>query len=68
MKVRAIKTCFVDNGFRSEGTEFDYSGPHNTNLEYLDTQGVEAEAMPVPKKWGQKARLAAELVVARTAA
>lgn len=35
-KVRAIRLCFVDNSLRQEGDEFDYEGPENGNLEYLE--------------------------------
>lgn len=40
-KVKAKILCFVDNGLRQPGDVFEYKGPHNHNLEYLD--GVEAE-------------------------
>lgn len=60
-RVRAIRICFVDNGLRTEGAEFDYDGPHNTNLEYLDgAQDVEDDEPVIvksaPKKWASKNR------------
>lgn len=64
-QVRAKKLCFVDNGLRQEGEQFEYNGPKNTNLEYLDgapeeSNGVEqAETEAVPaKKWTPKAKRA----------
>ena len=36
MRVRAKVTCFVENGYREEGTSFEYNGPPNDNLERLD--------------------------------
>ena len=62
-RVRAIRVCFVDNGLRTEGAEFDYVGPHNTNLEYLDGEPEVAEEKPAKaaptKKWA-KAKQTAE--------
>lgn len=59
-QVRAKVLCFVDNGLRNAGDEFDYEGPLNTNLEYLDSvSGVEdgiGESDPAPKKWTPKAK------------
>jgi hypothetical protein len=40
-KVKAKVVCFVDNGLRQPGDVFEYNGPLNHNLEYLDV--VEAE-------------------------
>ena len=64
-QVRAKTLCFVDNGLRQEGDVFDYNGPKNTNLEYLDGGPVEsegaAEAEEAPataKKWTPKAKRA----------
>lgn len=51
-RVRANVTCFVDNGFREAGQEFDYDGPHNGCLEYLD--GDDQEAEPERKRPGRK--------------
>jgi hypothetical protein len=58
-KVRALCICFVDNGLREEGAEFDYEGPHNTNLEYLDGD-EDKPAAKAPRKPGPKPRQAAE--------
>lgn len=69
-QVRAKTLCFVDNGIRNEGDVFEYSGPYNTNLEYLDGAPVVAEkAKQAPvkeaateeapaKKWTPKAKRA----------
>ena len=62
-KVRAKTICFVDNGLRTEGVEFDYVGPHNTNLEYLDGEPEDEEKPAVKsatKKWLPKAKQTAE--------
>lgn len=64
-QVRAKVDCFVDNGFRKENDVFDYTGPKNTNLEYLS--GAPAESNEVEqatadeaptKKWAPKAKRA----------
>lgn len=68
-KVRAIRDCFVDNGFRKEDDVFEYKGPKNTNLEYLEGEPkVEAPAPAAvtadepaenpAKKWTPKAKRA----------
>jgi len=57
-KVRAIRPCFVDNGLRDEGAEFDYAGAYNTNLEYLDGEPEMLQdkkpAQKAPTKWEPK--------------
>ena len=35
-RVKAKILCFVDNGLRQPGDEFEYKGAFNENLEYLD--------------------------------
>ena len=35
-RVKAKILCFVDNGLRQPGDEFEYKGDFNKNLEYLD--------------------------------
>lgn len=49
-KVKAKVLCFVDNGLRQPGDVFDYDGPLNLNLEYLEGAGsapeVKASDMP----------------------
>ena len=35
-RVKAIDLCFVDNGLRQPGDVFNYDGPFNRHLEYLD--------------------------------
>lgn len=68
-KVRAIRVCFVDNGLRQEGDVFEYNGPKNTNLEYLDGEPKVEAAAPAAvtadepadkpaKKWTPKAKRA----------
>ncbi len=39
-KVRAIRKCFIDNTIRDEGDVFEYKGPENRHLEYLDAVNV----------------------------
>jgi len=43
-QVRAKVVCFIDNGLRQEGDVFQYDGPFNGNLEYLDGSPVEGPA------------------------
>lgn len=43
-KVKAKILCFVDNGLRQPGDVFEYKGPRNHPLEYLE----EVEAEPEP--------------------
>ena len=73
-QVRAIRLCQVDNTLRQEGDVFEYNGPYNGNLEYLEGQPPEAQAAaPVAadapaepaaeataKKWKPKAKRTAE--------
>jgi hypothetical protein len=47
-RVKAKVVCFVDNGLRQEGDIFQYNGPFNGNLEYLDGAPVESET-PEPR-------------------
>lgn len=42
-KVKAKILCFVDNGLRQPGDVFEYKGPHNSNLEYLEVADAEPE-------------------------
>lgn len=42
MKVRALRDCYVDNNYRVENEEFDYSGPKNTNV--VSVKKIKAEA------------------------
>ena len=39
-QVRAIRLCQVDNSLRQEGDVFEYNGPYNGNLEYLEGTGI----------------------------
>lgn len=73
-QVRAIRLCQVDNTIRQEGDVFEYNGPYNGNLEYLEGQPPEAKAAaPVAadapaepaveataKKWKPKAKRTAD--------
>jgi len=43
-KVKAKVVCFVDNGLRHPGDVFEYTGPHNHHLEYIE--GVRSEPEP----------------------
>jgi hypothetical protein len=43
---RAKVTCFVDNGLREEGTQFEYNGPRNTNIELVGGKSEEADSVP----------------------
>jgi hypothetical protein len=67
-QVRAIRLCQVDNALRQEGDIFDYDGPENGNLEYLDGKPAKAKveteveadapAEASGKKWTPKAKRA----------
>ena len=63
-QVRVKTICFVDNGMRQAGDVFEYDGPKNTNLEYLNGAPVEADegeqeaAEATTKKWSPKAKRA----------
>jgi len=49
-KVKAKVVCFVDNHYRNEGDMFQYNGPFNGNLEYLEAAEEKAvEEQPVRK-------------------
>ena len=63
-QVRALRKCFVENGLREEGDVFEYSGPKNTNVEYLDgapADDVKAEAPTTTKKWKSAAKRGADV-------
>jgi hypothetical protein len=59
-KVKAKILCFVDNGLRQPGDTFDYEGPFNRHLEYLEgaeqPARVSDEEAPAPKLRGRKPR------------
>jgi hypothetical protein len=67
-QVRAIRICQVDNSLRQEGDVFEYNGPENGNLEYLDGKPAKAQvetqveddapAETSGKKWTPKAKRA----------
>ena len=57
-QVKAKVLCFVDNGLRQPGDVFNYEGPYNHHLEYLEggpqaAQHSDEEA-PAPKLRGRK--------------
>ena len=51
--VKAKVLCFVDNSLRQPGDAFNYEGPYNHHLEYLDGEPQAArlsdEEAPAPK-------------------
>ena len=59
-RVRAKVVCFVDNSLRKEGEVFEYNGPHNGNLEYIDKPAVQEDPEPavttVVRRRGRPAR------------
>lgn len=52
-KVKAKVLCFVDNSLRQPGDTFNYEGPYNHHLEYLEGEPQAArlsdEEAPAPK-------------------
>ena len=54
-KVKAKVLCFVDNGLRQPGDTFNYEGPFNHHLQYLDGGTAQQDAVvsdeeaPAPK-------------------
>ena len=59
-QVRAIRLCQIDNTLRQEGDVFEYNGPYNGNVEYIDGEPqapvaapaeAEAPAAAPAKKW-----------------
>lgn len=62
-RVCALAKVFIDNSLREAGAVFDYEGPFNRHLEYLDAVEIEGEAVEVEsddsgKKWAPKAKRA----------
>ncbi len=49
-KVKAKVVCFVDNHYRQQGDVFNYSGPFNGNLEYLEGAPEEKPEMEQPAR------------------
>lgn len=49
-KVKAKVVCFVDNHYRQQGDVFNYSGPFNGNLEYLEGAPEENPATEQPAR------------------
>lgn len=51
--VKAKVLCFVDNSLRQPGDTFNYEGPYNHHLEYLEGEPQAArlsdEEAPAPK-------------------
>ena len=52
-KVKAKVLCFVDNSLRQPGDTFNYEGPYNHHLEYLEggpqAERASHEDAPAPK-------------------
>lgn len=72
-RVRAKVVVFLDNALRQAGSEFDYDGPPNKHLEYLDgapqvvlatepSKPVTKEAAPVAtkRKWTRRTKPTAQ--------
>lgn len=72
-RVRAKVVVFLDNALRVAGSEFDYDGPFNKYLEYLDGQplvatvakpseAVTKEAAPTAtkRKWTRRSKPATQ--------
>ena len=59
MRVKALLDCFIDNHYRKEGTEFEYSGAPIPDL--LEPVGVDHEdsAEEAPKLRKRTAKAAA---------
>ena len=58
-KVKAKVLCFVDNGLRQPGDTFNYDGPYNKHLEYLEggsqpERAADSSEAPMPKLRGRK--------------
>ena len=58
-KVKAKVLCFVDNGLRQPGDTFNYDGPYNKHLEYLEDakqpeRAADSSDAPAPKLRGRK--------------
>ena len=58
-KVKAKVLCFVDNGLRQPGDVFNYEGPYNKHLEYLEAakqpeHAADSSEAPAPKLRGRK--------------
>ena len=58
-KVKAKVLCFVDNGLRQPGDTFNYDGPYNKHLEYLENakqpeRAADSSDAPAPKLRGRK--------------
>lgn len=45
-QVKAIATCFVENGLRQPGDVFEYNGPPNRHLERIDRDGDGSDPEP----------------------
>lgn len=59
-KVKAKVLCFVDHGLRHPGDVFEYKGPYNHHLEYLEgaVQAPEVEASDMPTRRLRKGKTA----------
>ena len=54
MRVRAKVLCFVENGLRRPGAEFNYEGPVNRNLEPLTGSWPVEVVEPIPASPARK--------------
>ena len=57
--VKAKVLCFVDNSLRQPGDTFNYEGPYNHHLEYLEgakqpERAADSSEAPMPKLRGRK--------------
>lgn len=50
MRVRAITLCFVENGLRNPGDEFEYSGPPSRHLEPVSGSWPAKRPRPAAKE------------------
>ena len=62
-QVRAKVVCFIDNGLRQAGDTFDYNGPFNGNLEYLNGEPAitkssnDGQQVALPRRRGRPPKL-----------
>ena len=58
-RVKAKVVVFIDNHLRKEGDVFNYDGPFNKHLEYLEAakqpeRAADSSEAPMPKLRGRK--------------
>jgi len=64
MKVRALKTCFVDGSLRKAGAVFEYLGEPDTTLECAETTAPVVVSSPPAHEGPTKKELQAQLEAA----